>query len=439
MSFYAKYPANIAVGTGVSQVEGTGTPGVQAGGVLTVQGDPSGTPIPVSGSLTATNPSVGTTGTAVPASATYVAATVAGTLTGLVATANGLKVDGTATTQPISGTVAATQSGTWTVQPGNMANTTAWKVDGSAVTQPVSGTVTADAGTGTFAVSAVSLPLPTGAATEASLVKLPVAQASTTSGQSGPLMQGAVTTSSPTYTTAQTSPLSLTTSGQLRVTADTDLVRVNGAGVNVGPGASAAGTQRVSVSSDSTIGLIAGTAIIGKVSIDQTTPGTTNGVQVNAALPAGTNKIGALTTVDTVTAVTTVSTVTAVTTVAAVTAITNALPAGTNAIGSVIATATAAAVWQAEGSIVAASVTNAYATILTPSAATKAVFLRNGTNQPIGFSFDAGSTTNVVLDSGDQMAIDYTPTGVISSTSAIQIKYTGSAPTTGTVRVNAYH
>jgi hypothetical protein len=34
--------------------------------------------------------------------------------------------------------VSATQSGTWTVQPGNTANTTAWKVDGSAVTQPVS-------------------------------------------------------------------------------------------------------------------------------------------------------------------------------------------------------------------------------------------------------------------------------------------------------------
>lgn len=36
--------------------------------------------------------------------------------------------------------VTATQAGTWTVQPGNTANTTAWKVDGSAVTQPVSGT-----------------------------------------------------------------------------------------------------------------------------------------------------------------------------------------------------------------------------------------------------------------------------------------------------------
>jgi hypothetical protein len=36
--------------------------------------------------------------------------------------------------------VPVTQSGTFTVQPGNTANTTAWKVDGSAVTQPVSGT-----------------------------------------------------------------------------------------------------------------------------------------------------------------------------------------------------------------------------------------------------------------------------------------------------------
>lgn len=41
-----------------------------------------------------------------------------------------------------TGKVAATQSGTWTVQPGNTANTTAWKVDGSAVTQPISGSVT---------------------------------------------------------------------------------------------------------------------------------------------------------------------------------------------------------------------------------------------------------------------------------------------------------
>lgn len=129
-------------------------------------------------------------------------------------TAGALRVDGSGSTQPVSGTVAATQSGTWTVQPGNTANTTPWlatinqggnsatvsaggalKVDGSAVTQPVSGTVTANIGT-------------TGGIT--------VAQGSTTAGESGPLIQGAVTTASPAYTTAQTSPLSLTTAGALR-------------------------------------------------------------------------------------------------------------------------------------------------------------------------------------------------------------------------------
>ena len=49
---------------------------------------------------------------------------------------NGVFVENT--TLSTTSTVAATQSGTWTVQPGNTANTTAWKVDGSAVTQPIS-------------------------------------------------------------------------------------------------------------------------------------------------------------------------------------------------------------------------------------------------------------------------------------------------------------
>jgi hypothetical protein len=43
-----------------------------------------------------------------------------------------------------------------------------------------------------------------------------VAQASTTSGQTGSLVQGAVTTNPPTYTTAQTNPLSLNVGGGLR-------------------------------------------------------------------------------------------------------------------------------------------------------------------------------------------------------------------------------
>jgi hypothetical protein len=57
--------------------------------------------------------------------------------TAIVSAAGALKVDGSAATQPVSGTVTAnqggapwsvTQSGTFTVQPGNTANTTAWLV-----------------------------------------------------------------------------------------------------------------------------------------------------------------------------------------------------------------------------------------------------------------------------------------------------------------------
>jgi hypothetical protein len=47
-----------------------------------------------------------------------------------------LKVDGSAVTQPVSGTVTANQGGTWTVQPGNTANTTAWLVTGTGGTFP---------------------------------------------------------------------------------------------------------------------------------------------------------------------------------------------------------------------------------------------------------------------------------------------------------------
>jgi hypothetical protein len=83
----------------------------------------------------------------------------------------------------------------------------------------------------TQAVSAASLPLPTGAATSAlqttgntSLATIvtntngmSVAQGSTTAGQVGGLTQAAVTTAAPTYVNGQTRPLSLNTLGGLRV------------------------------------------------------------------------------------------------------------------------------------------------------------------------------------------------------------------------------
>lgn len=56
----------------------------------------------ITGSISASNPSVSATGAAVPGSATYGGMDVGGNLTGLTGTANGLKVDGSAVVQPVS-------------------------------------------------------------------------------------------------------------------------------------------------------------------------------------------------------------------------------------------------------------------------------------------------------------------------------------------------
>jgi len=92
-------------------------------------------------------------------------------------------------------------------------------VTGAIVTHSDTGGVslTGAAGTGSAALltvqgNASGTPIPvSGTVTAGGL-----AQGSTTSGQTGTLVQGAVTTGAPTYTTAQTSPLSLTTAGGLR-------------------------------------------------------------------------------------------------------------------------------------------------------------------------------------------------------------------------------
>jgi hypothetical protein len=89
------------------------------------------------------------------------------------------------------------------------ANATAIKVDNSAVTQPISGTITANAGTN---LNTSLLALEAG-----NVANLALAQASTTSGQKGNLILAATTTAAPTYVTAQSNPLSLTTTGLLRV------------------------------------------------------------------------------------------------------------------------------------------------------------------------------------------------------------------------------
>lgn len=132
------------------------------------------TALPVSGPLTDAQ----LRAVAVPVSGTVTANAGTGTLAVSLATAPSTPVTGTfwQGTQPVSGPLTDTQLRA-TAVPVSLASTT---VTGSvavtgpltdaqlrATAVPVSGTVTANAGTGTLAVSAASLPLPAGAATSA--------------------------------------------------------------------------------------------------------------------------------------------------------------------------------------------------------------------------------------------------------------------------------
>jgi hypothetical protein len=116
-------------------------------------------------------------------------------------------------------------------------------------TQPVSGT-------GTFAISAASLPLPTGAALDATL---------TGGTQRTKLTDG-------------TSNAAVKAASTAAVAADPALV------VAISPNNTLAATQSGTwnIGSITTLpALVAGSAIIGKVGVDQTTPGTTNAVSLS--------------------------------------------------------------------------------------------------------------------------------------------------------------
>lgn len=117
----------------------------------------------------------------------------------------------------------------------------------------ISGTVTANAGTN-LNTSALAL--------DTTVTALQVSQGSTTSGEKGTLIMGAVTTASPTYTTGQTSPLSLDTSGNLRIagtvtitptgTQNVNVSQINGNTTLTGNGVTGTGSQRVTIASDNT-------------------------------------------------------------------------------------------------------------------------------------------------------------------------------------------
>lgn len=138
--------------------------------------------------------------------------TIDGVTKGVIG-ANGLHVDGSAVTQPVSATSLPLPTGASTSANQSTANSSLATIatnTTNAGTPAVTGTVTANAGTN-LNTSALAL--------DTSVKALEVTQGSTTSGQSGILTLGAVTSGNPSYSSTQTAALSLNTTGSLRVTA----------------------------------------------------------------------------------------------------------------------------------------------------------------------------------------------------------------------------
>jgi hypothetical protein len=135
---------------------------------------------------------------------------------------------------------------------GNTLGITASNEAKVSVTQPLPtgtnsiGQVTANAGTN-LNTSALALDA-TVTETNVALEELTQSQGSTTSGQVGPLIQAAVTTAAPAYVTGQTSPISLTTAGGVRI----DTSTIAGTTTSAGAGTTGAGVQRVVLPTDQT-------------------------------------------------------------------------------------------------------------------------------------------------------------------------------------------
>lgn len=161
--------------------------------------------------------------------------------------------------------------------------------------------------------------------------------------------------------------------------------------------------------------LDAGSAIAGKVGIDQTTPGTTNGVQVNAALPAGTNLLGKVG-IDQTTPGTTNGV-----------QINAALPAGTNTIGTVKTIAPI----DSTAAFSQTSVTTTASTISAPANAVKVLIQGDSSNTDcIRWRFDGTAATATVgmvaqpgQDSGEMTTGMSVSVASCSGTQKVNVQY----------------
>lgn len=221
---------SVTQGTTPWLVAGQGTAGSPGTAVLTVQGVGSGTPVPVSGTVTASNPSVSATGSAVPASATQIGVSDGTNLQpGRGDTTNGLWVNVKASVALPAGSAIVGKVGIDQTTPGttngvqiNAALPAGTNLIGkTGIDQTTPGTtngvvVTTALPAGSNIVGNVRIDQTTAGTTNGVQDASTVAQGSTTSGQLGGLVQAAATSANPSYSNGQTSPLSQNLAGALR-------------------------------------------------------------------------------------------------------------------------------------------------------------------------------------------------------------------------------
>lgn len=283
-TFYAYYPSS--AGASNASVSPNGSP-IPTSSTLVAGENPSGNQQPlqtdasgylevnvVAGTISAENPSVSTTGTAVPGYATAIGGSnPSGNLTDISVDASGNQnVNVVSSVLP---TGAATQTTLSTVST-TLGSILLDLTNGTQITQ-ITGTV----------------PLPTGASTSAlqttgntSLATI----ATNTTNAGTPVVSGTVTANQGTAGgTAWPVVATQATGSNLHVQVDASALPT---GASTSALQTTGNTSLATIATNTGAATPAGTNIIGKVGIDQTTPGTTNGVQVNAALPAGTNNIG---------------------------------------------------------------------------------------------------------------------------------------------------
>lgn len=153
-----------------------------------------------------------------------------------VSAANALKVDGSAVTQPVSGSGTFTIAGTVTANAGTNLNTSALALESGGNLATISGKLPSALSADRLKVALVSsggADLSGTLATEATLAKLTISQGTALGSNTVALVGGSVTTNAPTFTTGQINQFSLTTTGGLRVDLKDTASNTNNLNVNL--------------------------------------------------------------------------------------------------------------------------------------------------------------------------------------------------------------